>query len=73
MKITAKEIQTGMTVKDGYLTIEVSNIEKGTLKNGKITYTVSGKGTHKHTGSKRVDNHNNLSLTFKENTKVKVI
>lgn len=73
MKITAKEIETGMTVKDGYLTIKVDSIEKGKLKNGKITYTVIGNGTRRHTGTKIEQKIEALRMTFKAETKIKVL
>jgi len=73
MKIQAKELKTGMTVRDGYFTIEISKIVEGTLKNGKAIRTVSGKGIHKYTASNKTKAHDCLELTFKSTTKVNVI
>ena len=73
MKITAAELKTGMTVRDGYFTIEISDIKEGTLKNGKVIITVGGKGIHKYTGSNKTKSYDRLELTFKASTKVNVI
>ena len=59
--------------KDGYLTIKVTKIDKGTLKNGKTTYTVRGDGSRRHTGTKIDQAMKSMYMTFKADTKVNVI
>lgn len=74
MKIAAKELKIGMTVRNGYWTIDIDKIEEGVLKNGKTTYTVFGKGTHRHTGYKgKTTKYDSIDFTFKADTKVNVI
>jgi len=72
MKIEAKDLKVGMRVRDGYLTIEIIEIVEGKLKNGKDIRTVSGKGTRKHTASRKVTNTDRSELTFKSTTKVNI-
>lgn len=43
MKIQAKELKTGMTIRLGYWVVEIEKISSGVQKNGKIFFTVSGK------------------------------
>ena len=73
MKIQAKELKTGMTVRNGYWTVDVEKITEGVLKNGKRTFKISGKGVMKYTASKKTRNYDSVEFTFKENTKVDVI
>ena len=73
MKIQAKELKTGMTVRNGYWTVDVEKITEGVLKNGKRTFTISGKGVMKYTASKKTRNYDSVEFTFKGNTKVDVI
>ena len=72
MQISAKELKIGMTVRNGYWTVDIDKIEEGVLKNGKTTYTVSGKGTHRNTGYRgKITKYDSIDFTFKADTKVK--
>lgn len=73
MKIQAKELKTGMTVRNGYWTVDVESVTEGELKNGKKTFTIRGKGIMKYTASKKTRNYDSVEFTFKETTKVDVL
>ena len=66
MKIQAKDLKVGQTVRTGYLTIVIDKIEKGFQKNGTPTITVFGVGT------KNGRTNPGWHCTFKENTIVNV-
>lgn len=71
MKIQAKDLKVGMTVRAGYWILKIENITNGMLKNGKKTITVEGITIMKHTGSTKTKEAF-LKLTFKELTKVNI-
>lgn len=71
MKIQAKDLKVGMTVRAGYWILKIENITNGILKNGKKTIIVEGITIIKHTGSTKT-REAFLEMTFKESTKVNV-
>lgn len=71
MKIQAKDLKVGMTVRAGYWILKIENITNGILKNGKKTIIVEGITIMKHTGSTKIKEAF-LNLTFKELTKVNI-
>jgi FlaG/FlaF family flagellin (archaellin) len=66
MKILAKDLKVGMTVKSGYVTVEIKEMQNGFQKNGAATITVTG------TGTKNKRTCEGWELVFRELTKVDV-
>jgi len=72
MKVLAKDLKVGMTIRLGYWVVEIESIKESLLKNGKVFFIVSGK-TRSNKNKFNSNHVFNSDNNIKENTIVTVL